>query len=77
MAESKLIDVANDFYQEKYDNLKKELESGTKVEIYVDCIGHTRARMVEQDYASRLKDEYGDRLIITGIPGAWGYYLCT
>lgn len=28
--------------------------------------------MVEQDYASRLKDEYGDRLIITGIPGAWG-----
>ena len=62
--ESKLINVSNDYYQEKFNVLCEELEKGTMVHIYVDCIGHTRAEWVEADYVQKLKQKYGDRLKI-------------
>lgn len=67
-----LVNVANDFYEDRYEELKKELEDVRIVSIYVDCIGHTRARWVEQLYADKLKQEYGDRLVIKGTPGEYG-----
>ena len=69
---SALVNVGNYFIQEKYENLKQVLEGGKLVEIYVDCIGHTRAVWVEQEYAENLRKEYGERLVINGCPGAYG-----
>lgn len=69
---SALVNVGNDFIQARYENLKQVLESGKLVEIYVDCIGHTRAVWVEQDYAERLRKDYGDRLVVNGFPGSYG-----
>lgn len=72
-----LVDVANDFYPSRYEKLKKVLEDGNVVKIYVNCIGHTRAHWVEVAYADKLREEYGDRLVITGEPGYYGtkYHL--
>ena len=69
---SALVNVGNYFIQEKYENLKQVLEGGKLVEIYVDCIGHTRAYMVEREYAENLRKEYGERLVINGCPGEYG-----
>lgn len=72
MNRAKLVNVWNDFYPERYEVLKQTLEEHKMVQIYVDCIGHTRSHWVEQAYADKLKQEYGDRLIITGNPGEYG-----
>lgn len=64
-----LVNVWNEFYPSKFERLKTILEEGNVVQIYVDCIGHTRSYWVEVEYADRLKKEYGDRLVITGEPG--------
>ena len=70
--ESILVDVWNDFYPSRFEHLKKVLEQGNVVRIYVNCIGHTRSYWTERDYADRLRKHYGDRLVITGEPGHYG-----
>ena len=69
---SVLVDVGNYFIPTRYENLKQVLENGKLVEIYVNCIGHTRAVWVEQEYAENLKKEYGERLVVNGCPGDYG-----
>ena len=73
--ESKLINVSNDYYQEKFNVLCEELEKGTMVHIYVDCIGHTRAAWVEDDYVKKLKSKYGEKLKIDNSRWYTQYYL--
>lgn len=64
MSKAKLVDVANDFYEERFEALCEELENGTHAHIYVDCIGHTRAAWVEAAYVQELKKKYGERLVV-------------
>lgn len=56
------VNVGNDFYQERMDELVKLLEEGERVWLYVLCIGHTRIEMVKGEYLGKLKEKYGDRL---------------
>lgn len=72
---SKFINVKNDYYESSFTTLCEELEKGERVHIYVDCIGHTRAAWVEDDYARKLKAKYGDRLNIDGCSYNKAYYL--
>lgn len=75
MENSKCINVSNDFCSERFEVLCGELESGTHCNIYVDCIGHSRANWVEALYAERLKERYGDRLCVSGEFWDKAYYL--
>lgn len=63
MKNYKTINGSN-YYQEKHlEEMKQALEAGETIEIYIDCIGHTRARVTEDRYAAELRKAYGDRLI--------------
>lgn len=69
------VNVANDFYPDKFELLKTELCKGNLVHIYVDCIGHTRAGWVEATYVKKLKSFYGDRFTIAEHDG-WQTAYC-
>ncbi len=62
MQEAKFFSVGNYFNMEKFDGLCKLLEEGLTVEPGVNCIGHTRNNMVQEDYKEALEKKYGDKL---------------
>lgn len=59
-----LVSVTNYFNDIGKERLRSALEAGDKVSICVDCIGHTRAEMVESEYAYWLHDVFGDSLVV-------------
>lgn len=60
--ENVLVNVSNDFYQARMDELVRLLKEGKGVGIYVDCIGHTRNQMVTAKYLNELENIFGERL---------------
>lgn len=66
MTTAKFINVSNCFRTERFNVLCEELEKGEKVHIYVDCIGHTRRAMTEEEYEENLQKKYGERLCKEG-----------
>ncbi len=76
---SKIVNCWNDFYEERFDAICKELELGEHVKAIVDCIGHTRNNMVQNIYKEALEKTYGDRLLINAICSdscfSYEYYL--
>lgn len=63
------VDVTNCYRDVKKDEVIALLKAGKVVSLYVDCIGHTRAEMVEAQYVNEMKkevdlkigkDEWGD-----------------
>lgn len=38
------------------------LNQGYKIQIYIDCIGHTRTETETARYVKALEEEFGDRL---------------
>lgn len=69
------VNVKNDVYESSLNELRKELDAGSLVHIYVDCIGHTRAAWVEEAYVSKLKSIYGDKFT-TADHGGWEKAYC-
>lgn len=69
-----LINCANDFYQKYFDQVCEALESGEKVEVYIDCIGHTRNNWAQDSYKKALVEKYGDRLTVATEHGAYCYH---
>lgn len=59
-----LVSVTNYFNNIGKERLRSALEAGDKVSICVDCIGYTRAEMVESEYSYWLHDVFGKRLIV-------------
>ena len=60
---TKLVNCGNDFYPQKFEELCKELEAGEHVNVYIDCIGHTRNNWVQEVYKEKLEEKYGDKLV--------------
>lgn len=58
------ISVGNYFTEQSLEEVKQELEKGQKVEPIVNCIGHTRNNMVQEEFKKALEDYYKERLII-------------
>lgn len=71
--EAKLINCGNDFYSKHFDEVCEALESGETVEVYIDCIGHTRNNWAQDSYKKALVEKYGDRLSVTTEHGAYCY----
>lgn len=70
---SLFFSVDNDFYNDKFEALKKELDNGHRVEVSVDCIGHTRNNMTQEAYRQALIDYYGDKLEVQYNDGVCSY----
>lgn len=78
MENKKLVNCGNDFYPMFFDNLCSALEKGQTVEVYVDCIGHTRNNWVQEVYKEKLVEKYGAKLLIQRCVGAYSttYRYC-
>lgn len=67
------FDVGNDFYQDKLEELKQELEKGCSVNVYVDCIGHSRNNYTQEAYKDALVKHYGNKLQVQYNSGVCSY----
>lgn len=64
MNKAKFINCANDFYEKYFNEVCAALEQGETVQVYIDCIGHTRNNWAQEDYKTALFKKYGDKLKI-------------
>jgi hypothetical protein len=67
------INCGNDFYQDKFVIVCERLEEGLLVDVYIDCIGHTRNNMTQEHYKKKLIEKYGDRLEVIYHDGVCSY----
>lgn len=56
------INCNNYFNEGGCVRLSEALEAGKAVNIYIDCIGHTRSEYETANYVEWLRGKYGDRL---------------
>lgn len=70
---AKLINCGNDFYPRFFTQLCEALENGQIVQVYVDCIGHTRNNNVQEIYNEKLVEKYGDKLVAERSDGGFSY----
>lgn len=57
-----IVNCKNYFNEKSFQEVCEALESGKDVQIYIDCIGHTRSQMESMNYRDALKEKYGRRL---------------
>ena len=57
-----LINGGNYFHKKAFNEICKALEQGENVEVYIDCIGHTRNNNEQEAYKEALEEKYGDKL---------------
>lgn len=69
----KLVDAGNYFNKKAFDEICAELEKAQAVEVYIDCIGHTRNNDTQEDYKEALIEKYRDRLKVDRIDGGYSY----
>ena len=72
--EKLLLNVGNDYYESSFNELCEELENGKRVQVYVDCIGHTRNNWVQDSYRTKLYAKYGEELLIECSEGVHCYH---
>ena len=58
----KNISGKNYFNQESLEKMCEALESGYEIEVWIDCIGHTRNNMEQEHYKEALMEKYGDKV---------------
>lgn len=70
---SKFIDGKNYFNEISLNEICEALESGEKVQVGIDCIGHTRNNNEQEAYKESLLKKYGERLVCSCVQGAYSY----
>ena len=73
MKDYKLISGSNYFKQDNLKAMIGTLDSGEKIEVYIDCIGHTRNNMTQEQYKKALEEHYGDKLNVIYNGGYCSY----
>lgn len=68
-----LINCGNDFYIGFFDKVCAALEDGATVQIYIDCIGHTRNNNVQEIYKEYLSEKYGSKLVVEQSDNGFSY----
>lgn len=68
-----IVNGQNYFNETSFKQACKVLERGEMVELYIDCIGHTRNNNEQEAYKEALKEKYGDRLKVVKMNGAYSY----
>ena len=67
------VNCGNDFYDNKFKLVCEKLEEGFQVDVYIDCIGHTRNNMTQEAYKKALVEKYGDNLEVIYHNGVCSY----
>lgn len=66
-----LVSGGNYFYEKYFDKMCELLEQGETIEVYIDCVGHTRNNREQNNYKEALQNKYGDKLIVNCNNGAY------
>lgn len=66
-----LINCGNYFNENSLNQVCRALEKGEKVEVYIDCIGHSRNNNEQEAYKEALLQKYGDKLSIESRKGGY------
>lgn len=69
-----LINCGNSFSESRFNQVCDALEQGETVEVYINCIGHTRNNMEQETYKEHLLKKYGDKLNVECSNGVCSYH---
>lgn len=69
----KVVNGGNYFHQKAFNAICEELEKAQSVQVYIDCIGHTRNNNEQEAYKEALQEKYADRLKVEKIEGGYSY----
>ena len=69
----KTINGGNYFHDKAFNEICEALERAQAVQVYIDCIGHTRNNNEQEAYREALVEKYQDRLKVDKIDGAYSY----
>lgn len=67
------VSGSNYFNEADLQEMIKELDNGKIVEVGIDCIGHTRNNMEQDNYKEALRKHYGIRLVYQCTIGVCTY----
>ena len=70
---SVLVNGKNYFNQKSFTEICENLEKGKWVEVYIDCIGHTRNNYEQENYKNQLLKKYGSSLEVKCDGGYCSY----
>ena len=56
------VSGSNYFNEEDLGSMISMLNAGETIHVGIDCIGHTRNNMTQEEYKEALEKHYGDRL---------------
>ena len=73
MTKAKFMSCGNDYYEKYFVKVCEALEQGERVSIGIDCIGHTRNNMAQDEYKRNLLNKYGERLSVKLREGVCSY----
>jgi len=68
-----LINGKNYFNQNSFTEMCEVLEAGQVLEVYIDCIGHSRNNYEQENYRKSLQQKYSDRLEYEVLQGNWSH----
>lgn len=71
-----IINGKNYLNHNSLSQMFEALESGRVIEVYIDCIGHTRNNYEQENYRKELIKKYGVKLEIELINGTYSYSYC-
>lgn len=69
----KTINGGNYFHEKAFNEICEALERAEAVQVYIDCIGHTRNNNEQEIYKDALIEKYADRLKIDKAEGGYSY----
>lgn len=73
MANYIYVSGSNYFNEEDLNKMIELLEQGETIRVGIDCIGHTRNNMEQENYKRALIERYGDRLEVIYNDGVCSY----
>lgn len=62
---NKVINGSNSFNLSIYKDIIQNLNNGETVELYINCLGHTRAQIEGSKYREELQNYFGEKLEIS------------
>ena len=67
------VSGSNYFNNEDLQEMINYLEKGVAIDVGIDCIGHMRNNMTQEEYKKALIEYFGDRLDVTLHEGVCSY----
>ena len=68
-----VINGRNYYNAKSFNEICEALEKAQAVQVYIDCIGHTRNNNEQEAYKEALVEKYADRLKIEKNEGGHSY----